>query len=131
MRVIAEFCKRHQIVILFETQLNLALANALYVPGCDVVGDPAICEFVRNVILGRSLMTYHLSKASELLTYATEDFFQPPRFADDFEHAPDEGVPWIRCEVCRYPYQPVVRPCACPRLKRAKLVQSLCLLSKL
>jgi hypothetical protein len=76
--VIAEFCKRHQIVILFETQLNLALANALYVPGCDVVGDPAICEFVRNVILGRSLMAYHLSKTSELLTYATEDFFQPP-----------------------------------------------------
>ena len=119
MRAIAELGKRHQIVILFETQLNLALADALYVPGCDVVGDPAICEFVRNVILGRCLMAHHLSKTSELLTYATADFFYPP----SFEGVLGEEV--IRCGVCRYPVVPlskiVVRSCACPRLKRTKL----------
>jgi hypothetical protein len=53
-------------------------------------------------------MAYHLSKTSELLTYATADFFHPPRFADDFESVLGEEV--VRCEVCRYPYQPIVCP---------------------
>ena len=53
-----------------------------------------------NVILGRCLMAHHLSKTSELLTYATADFFYPPRFADDFESVLGEEV--IRCGVCRY-----------------------------
>jgi hypothetical protein len=69
------------------------------------------------------LMAHHLSKTSELLTYATADFFYPPRFADDFESVLGEEV--IRCGVCRYPVVPlpriVVRSCACPRLKRTKL----------
>jgi hypothetical protein len=65
-------------------------------------------------------MAHHLSKTSELLTYATADFFYPP----SFEGVLGEEV--IRCGVCRYPVVPlsriVVRSCACPRLKRAKLV---------